>query len=90
MQQKSPVKPHTGGYVRVCVDCGRDMQWIWGGEITYFQCDGCDRIEPCANVIIEPKKHTMTVADGNIKEVFAYRPDEFEEVLSMLSKAGSA
>ncbi len=59
------------------------MNWIWGGPITYFQCEKCERIEPCENIIIEPKKHTVTIEEGNRKEVFAYSPNAFKKVLKL-------
>lgn len=82
-QQKSPNKPNTDGYTRICVDCGGDMSWNWGGPITYFQCEKCERIEPCANIVIERSKNTVTIEDGNKKEVYAYRPEDFEKVLAI-------
>ncbi len=82
-QERSPDKPGCDKYIRVCADCGKDMHWEWGGEIAYFQCVGCQRIEPCANIIIKPKEHTVTIEDGNAKKVFAYSPEQFEEVLRL-------
>lgn len=83
-QQKSPNKRNSDGYVRICADCGADMHWNWGGKITYFQCEKCERIEPCCNILVKRTPSTVTIEDGNKKETFAYRPEDFERVFSAL------
>ncbi len=82
-QKRSPDKPNSEGYIRICADCQSDMYWNWGGKITYFQCEKCQRIEPCANIIIERDKGTVTIEEGNKKEVLAFLPEQVEEVMAI-------
>lgn len=83
-QQRSPDKPDSNGYTRICADCGGDMNWRWGGPITYFQCGKCERIKPCANIVIDRSQNTVTIENGNKKEVFAYRPEDFNKVIELV------
>jgi hypothetical protein len=80
---KSPAVEGSSGYERKCLDCGHIMRWVWGGEITYFECD-CWRIEPCANVIIEGTK--LTVESGNKKVTAELKPGERDSILKRLLK----
>lgn len=68
----SPTIPGTEGYNRRCQDCQGVMDWEWGGPITYFKCQNCGRVEPCANIVIE--KGVVTKEEGNKKTVLATFP----------------
>lgn len=82
-QEKSPDKPNTEGYVRICKDCGGEMPWHWGGPITNFKCEKCGRVEPCASIEIDRSKNTVTIEEGNKKKVLEYPRGDFEKVLAM-------
>ncbi len=82
-QQRSPDKPGSEGYQRICADCGADMGWEWGGPQAYFACRGCGRIEPTTTIILERSKGTLTLQTGNREEVFAFSPDEWKQVLAI-------
>lgn len=53
--------------MKQCPKCNAEMEWVWGGPITYFECVKCGEREPCPNIIIEGGK--VTKEDGNKKEV---------------------
>jgi len=83
-EQQSPSKEGSDGYTRTCLNCGGDMPWIWGGPITYFKCTRCERIEPCSNVVIEPKLDRITIEDGNRKEVYTLSEEDFKDTVASL------
>ena len=78
---QSPDKPGSEGYLRVCLDCGHDMTWDWGGPNAFFQCTHCGRVEPTADVVIERSEGTVTLREGNKKQVTHFPPDDFKDIL---------